>query len=189
MSDTPAARQSSSQDSQTITVSRSTRLRETGGKPSRQASIFSDLSSTGMEDGGRNVAANYQEIQKKTLTKWVNAQLSTVGDSISNLNTDLKDGKKLLKLLSVVSKEPAPKPERGNMRIHQLSNVSRALSFLEHQLGAETLPNIGNEAIVNGDIKKTLALIFFIMLKYQMQPITENPEDVTVMVMYFGQVP
>lgn len=182
MSDTSAARQSSSQESPSILVSRSTRLRETGGKPSRQASIFGDLSSAGTEDGGRNVAANYQEIQKKTLTKWVNAQLATVGDSISNLDTDLKDGKKLLKLLSVVSKEPAPKPERGNMRIHQLSNVSQALSFLERQLGAETLPNIGNEAIVNGDIKKTLALIFFIMLKYQMQQITVDPEHDTLMV-------
>ncbi|KAG2188800.1 hypothetical protein INT44_003939, partial [Umbelopsis vinacea] len=177
MSDTSAARQSFPQDSPSIPVSRSTRLRETGGKPSRQASFYGDLNNAGLEDGGRNVAANYQEIQKKTLTKWVNAQLSTVGDSISNLDTDLKDGKRLLKLLSVVSKEPAPKPERGNMRIHQLSNVSQALSFLERQLGAETLPNIGNEAIVNGDVKKTLALIFFIMLKYQMQPITDNPDD------------
>ncbi|KAI8576600.1 hypothetical protein K450DRAFT_256376 [Umbelopsis ramanniana AG] len=181
MSDTSAARQTFPQDSPSIPVSRSTRLRETGGKPSRQASFFGDLNSAGLEDGGRNVAANYQEIQKKTLTKWVNAQLSTVGDSISNLDTDLKDGKRLLKLLSVVSKEPAPKPERGNMRIHQLSNVSQALSFLERQLGAETLPNIGNEAIVNGDVKKTLALIFFIMLKYQMQPITDNPDDAMMM--------
>jgi hypothetical protein len=187
MSDTSAARQSFPQDSPSIPVSRSTRLRETGGKPSRSASFFGDLNSAGLEDGGRNVAANYQEIQKKTLTKWVNAQLSTVGDSISNLDTDLKDGKRLLKLLSVVSKEPAPKPERGNMRIHQLSNVSQALSFLERQLGAETLPNIGNEAIVNGDVKKTLALIFFIMLKYQMQPITDNPDD-AMMVMYFSVV-
>jgi hypothetical protein len=83
-----------------------------------------------------------------------------------------------------VSKEAAPKPERGNMRIHQLSNVSQALSFLERQLGAETLPSIGNEAIVNGDVKKTLALIFFIMLKYQMQQITIDPEHDTLTVSF-----
>ncbi|KAM3586456.1 hypothetical protein VKS41_002971 [Umbelopsis sp. WA50703] len=181
MSDTSAARQLSNHDSSSIPASRSSRLRENGGKRVRQTSVFGDMSGAGAEDGGRNVAANYQEIQKKTLTKWVNAQLATVGESIGNLDTDLKDGKKLLKLLSVVSKEPAPKPERGNMRIHQLSNVSQALSFLERQLGAETMPNIGNESIVNGDVKKTLALIFFIMLKYQIQQITEDPEDVTIM--------
>ncbi|KAG2182525.1 hypothetical protein INT43_007456 [Umbelopsis isabellina] len=183
MSDTPATRQITNHESSSVPTSRSSRLRENGGKRVRQTSVFGDMggAGAGAEDGGRNVAANYQEIQKKTLTKWVNAQLATVGDSISNLDTDLKDGKKLLKLLSVVSKEPAPKPERGNMRIHQLSNVSQALSFLESHLGDETMPNIGNEAIVNGDVKKTLALIFFIMLKYQIQQITEDPEEVAMM--------
>ncbi|KAG0181957.1 hypothetical protein DFQ29_006354 [Apophysomyces sp. BC1021] len=65
-----------------------------------------------------------------------------------------------------------------NMRIHQLANVAQALGFLEKQLGSETMPDIGNEAIVNGDVKKTLALIFFIMLKYQIHLIiTDHGED------------
>ncbi|KAI8371633.1 uncharacterized protein BYT42DRAFT_616709 [Radiomyces spectabilis] len=130
------------------------------------------------DDHMRNLGSDYQEIQKRTLTKWVNAQLSQVDDRITNIDTDLKDGKRLLKLLGVVAKEPAPKPERMNMRIHQLSNVAQALSFLEKQVGSEAMPDIGNEAIVNGDVKKTLALIFFIMLKYQIQLIiTEHGED------------
>ncbi|KAG1064067.1 hypothetical protein G6F42_027079 [Rhizopus arrhizus] len=65
-----------------------------------------------------------------------------------------------------------------NMRIHQLANVAQALGFLEKQVGSDTMPDIGNEAIVNGDAKKTLALIFFIMLKYQIQLIvTEHGDD------------
>ncbi|CAO3627455.1 unnamed protein product [Mucor hiemalis] len=79
--------------------------------------------------------------------------------------------------MSVLSKDPAPKPERMNMRIHQLSNVAQALSFLEGQVGHESMPDIGNEAIVNGDAKKTLALIFFIMLKYQIQLIVSEHGD------------
>lgn len=130
------------------------------------------------EDLVRNIGSDYQDIQIRTLTKWVNAQLSQVNDSISNIKTDLKDGKKLLKLLAVISSEPAPKPERMNMRIHQLANVAQALSFLERQVGSDSMPDIGNEAIVNGDAKKTLALIFFIMLKYQIQVIlTEHGDD------------
>lgn len=126
----------------------------------------------------RNIGSDYQEIQIRTLTKWVNAQLRQADDSISNIKTDLRDGKKLLKLLSVVASEPAPKPERMNMRIHQLSNVAQALSFLERQVGSDSMPDIGNEAIVNGDDKKTLALIFFIMLKYQIQLVlSEHGED------------
>lgn len=107
----------------------------------------------------------------------VNAQLKVVGESIKDIKIDLRDGKKLLKLLSVISKEPAPKPERMNMRIHQLSNVAQALGFLERQVGLDSMPDIGNEAIVNGDAKKTLALIFFIMLKYQIQLIVSEHGD------------
>ncbi|KAL0092294.1 hypothetical protein J3Q64DRAFT_1867648 [Phycomyces blakesleeanus] len=128
----------------------------------------------GEDDMTRNISADYQEIQMRTLTKWVNVQLSQVNDSIQNIATDLRDGKRLLKLLAVVSKDPPPKPERMNMRIHQLSNVAQALSFLETQVGADSMPDIGNEAIVNGDMKKTLALLFFIMLKYQIQLILSD---------------
>ncbi|KAI8139340.1 hypothetical protein BJV82DRAFT_626900 [Fennellomyces sp. T-0311] len=123
------------------------------------------------QETARNLSVDYQEIQKRTLTKWVNAQLTD--DHIENMESDLRDGKRLLKLLSVVSKkEPAPKPERGNMRIHQLSNVAQALKFLEKQLGE--VPDIGNEAIVNGDLKMTLALISFIMLKYHLQLVLDD---------------
>ncbi|KAL0073277.1 calponin homology domain-containing protein, partial [Phycomyces blakesleeanus] len=99
----------------------------------------------------RTIGKGYQEIQKRTLTKWINVQLGTVGDSITNIETDLRDGRKLLSLLSVVAKEPVPKPEKGKMRIHHLSNVAQVFSFLEKQTGPGALPDIGTEAIVNGD--------------------------------------
>ncbi|KAI9469687.1 MAG: hypothetical protein EXX96DRAFT_623306 [Benjaminiella poitrasii] len=144
------------------------------GPRSRQNTAGLDF--TG-EDLTRSIGSDYQEIQIRTLTKWVNAQLKKVGESIGNIHTDLRDGKKLLKLLSVISNEPAPKPERMNMRIHQLSNVAQALDFLEKHVGSDNMPDIGNEAIVNGDAKKTLALIFFIMLKYQIQLIVLEHGD------------
>ena len=146
-------------------------IRTTVKQRARQNTISDD-------DFVRNLGADYQDVEKRTLTRWVNAQLSTVGDRIDRIETDLKDGKRLLKLLSVVSDQAAPKPERMNMRIHQLANVAQAFGFLERQLGAEAMPDIGNEAIVNGDMKKTLALVFFIMLKYQIQAVlTDHGED------------
>lgn len=138
--------------------------------PNRQNTLLGD---SGAEDTVRNFASNYEEVQKKALTKWVNSKLATIGEHVNDLGTDLRDGKRLLKLLQTLSKDQVPKPEGKSMRIHQLSNVQRALIFLKEQLG-ESLPNIGNEDIVNGDVKKTLALIFFIMLKYQMQGITDD---------------
>ncbi|KAG2225027.1 hypothetical protein INT45_003227, partial [Circinella minor] len=146
-------------------------IRTTVKQRGRQNTISDD-------DFVRNLGADYQDVEKRTLTRWVNAQLATVGDHIDRIEIDLKDGKRLLKLLSVVSGQNAPKPERMNMRIHQLSNVAQAFGFLEKQLGADAMPDIGNEAIVNGDVKKTLALVFFIMLKYHIQAVlSDHGED------------
>ncbi|KAI9265281.1 hypothetical protein BDA99DRAFT_46494 [Phascolomyces articulosus] len=156
----------------------STRHRRHVRQPSNSNNTNSNNNEEDIESG-RNLSIDYQEIQKRTLTKWVNAQLSTAGDHIENMETDLRDGKRLLKLLSVVvhKKEEehlnTPKPERGNMRIHQLSNVAQALSFLESQFSVE-VPDIGNEPIVNGDLKKTLVLISFIMFKYHIQLILDD---------------
>lgn len=132
---------------------------------------------TSGDELNKNIGSGYQEIQIRTLTKWINVQLSQVDEHISSIDKDLKDGKKLLKLLAVVSKNPLLKPERGGMRIHNLSNVAQALKFLQDQWGADSLPAIASEAIVNGDVKSTLAITFFIMLKYQIHPILLNNPD------------
>ncbi|CAO3612730.1 unnamed protein product [Mucor fragilis] len=126
-----------------------------------------------MEDDelNKNIGSEYQDIQIRTLTKWMNVQLNQLSESITSIDKDLKDGTKLLKLLAVVANQPSLKPERGNMRIHHLSNVAQALKFLQDQWGADSLPAVASEAIVNGDVKSTLAITFFIMLKYQIQPI------------------
>lgn len=122
----------------------------------------------------KNISSEYQDIQIRTLTKWINVQLSKVDEHITHIDKDLRDGKKLLKLLSVVANNSDLKPERGNMRIHQLSNVAQALKFLQQQWGADSLPAVASESIVNGDVKSTLAITFFIMLKYQIQPILSH---------------
>ncbi|ORY97752.1 hypothetical protein BCR43DRAFT_490304 [Syncephalastrum racemosum] len=140
---------------------------------SRQSSSTTEPGG-GEEWAARNLSSDYQEIQKRTLTKWVNTQLKDEEQPMTTMETDLRDGTRLLKLLATVAKVPAPKPEKGRMRIHHLSNVARALSFLEDQVGPDALPDIGNEAIVNGDLKKTLALIYCIMLKYQIQVVLED---------------
>ncbi|KAI9253069.1 hypothetical protein EDC94DRAFT_620087 [Helicostylum pulchrum] len=132
---------------------------------------------TSGDELNKNIGSDYQEIQIRTLTKWINVQLSQVDEHISSIDKDLKNGKKLLKLLAVVSKNPLLKPERGSMRIHELSNVAQALKFLQDQWGADSLPAIASEAIVNGDVKSTLAITFFIMLKYQIHPILLNNPD------------
>lgn len=91
-------------------------------------------------------------IQKKTFTKWMNSFLQKVSlkqnfkmqnnkyifiyDSlqvrmeVDDLFLDLADGKKLLKLLEIISGEKLGKPNNGRMRVHKVENVNKSLAFL-----------------------------------------------------------
>ena len=49
---------------------------------------------------------------------------------VEDLFTDLGDGKKLLKLLEIISGERLAKPNNGRMRVHKIENVNKSLAFL-----------------------------------------------------------
>ena len=49
---------------------------------------------------------------------------------VEDLFTDLDDGKKLLKLLEIISGEKLAKPNSGRMRVHKIENVNKSLAFL-----------------------------------------------------------
>ena len=69
-------------------------------------------------------------IQKKTFTKWMNSFLQKARMEVDDLFTDLADGKKLLKLLEIISGEKLGKPNNGKMRVHKVENVNKSLAFL-----------------------------------------------------------
>ena len=96
--------------------------------------------------------------------------MSRVNCRVSDLYTDLRDGKLLIKLLEILSGERLPKPTKGKMRIHCLENVDKALSFLYEQ--RVHLENLGAHDIVDGHPRLTLGLIWTIILRFQIQEIT-----------------
>uniref|UniRef100_A0AAX7SUM2 Utrophin n=1 Tax=Astatotilapia calliptera TaxID=8154 RepID=A0AAX7SUM2_ASTCA len=114
----------------------------------------------------------HDAVQKKTFTKWINAQFSKTGKSpIKDMFTDLRDGRKLLDLLegltgSVLSKE------RGSTRVHSLNNVNKVLQVL-HQNNVD-LVNIGGTDIVDGNHKLTLGLIWSIILHWQVKDVMKD---------------
>ncbi|ORX52232.1 hypothetical protein BCR36DRAFT_231497, partial [Piromyces finnis] len=139
----------------------------------------------------QNFNSEKLDSQKRTFTRWCNAQLSKVeipypldtpntsfiggipsqqySYLIIDLGTDLQDGIRLLKLLEILSGVETPKPERTGkvmMRIHKILNVGKALTFLQSQL-QEPLQNIGSEDIVDGNLKLTMALIWILISKYK----------------------
>ncbi|KAI1318587.1 actinin alpha 2 [Mortierella claussenii] len=150
----------------------------------------------------RQFAASQLDTQKTAFMRWVNVQLALQSNAntttpttnttastalptipitltttpyhvpMTSIERDLRDGKRLIALLEVVSKEPL-KPERGNMRIHQMANVSKALAFLEKRTD-EPLGSIGNEDIVDGNLKLTLGLVWIIIYRFQIQHIANT---------------
>ncbi|KAF9918328.1 hypothetical protein BX616_009343 [Lobosporangium transversale] len=160
-------------------------LNTSGIGTSHGVGVSSPTSATGHHlplhlEGGEDIvrqsapAASQTDTQKTAFMRWVNVHLATTTTygPMTSIEKDLRDGKRLVGLLEVVSKEPL-KPERGNMRIHQMANVSKALSFLEKKTD-EPLGRIGNEDIVDGNVKLTLGLIWIIIYRFQIQTIANN---------------
>ncbi|KAF9576282.1 hypothetical protein BGW38_008163, partial [Lunasporangiospora selenospora] len=137
------------------------------------------------EDMVRQFAASQLDTQKSTFIRWVNVQLQQAHAALTSnvpftpmtvIERDLRDGKRLIQLLEHVSGEPL-KPERSNMRIHQMANVSKALTYLEKSLDNENkdaLASIGNEDIVDGNLKLTLGLVWLILYRFRIQHIANT---------------
>jgi len=124
----------------------------------------------------RALAVERESVQKKTFTKWVNSHLIRADQRIVDLYEDLRDGKKLITLLEILSGEKLPKPTKGKMRIHCLENVDKALQFLLHEQRVH-LENLGSHDIVDGNSRLTLGLIWVIILRFQIQDILIEVHD------------
>jgi actinin alpha len=116
----------------------------------------------------------WERIQKKTFTGWVNSHLSKVGLKIDDLATDFQDGIKMIKLLEVIANDTITGFEKnpGKMRIKQVTNNGIALKFIQSK--GVKLPGTGPEEIVDGNAKMILGLIWTIILRFQIQDISEE---------------
>ncbi|XP_043236847.1 spectrin beta chain, non-erythrocytic 2-like isoform X8 [Amphibalanus amphitrite] len=107
-------------------------------------------------------------IQKKTFTKWINSFLIKTRMEVEDIFTDLADGRKLLRLLEIISGEKLGKPNNGKMRVHKIENVNKSLAFLHTKVRLES---IGAEDIVDGNPRLILGLIWTIILRFQIEVI------------------
>ncbi|CAH1792768.1 unnamed protein product [Owenia fusiformis] len=108
-------------------------------------------------------------IQKKTFTKWINSFLEKVNMEVDDIFTDLGNGRKLMKLLEIISGSNLGKPNRGNMRVQKIENLNKSLIFLKSR--GVRLENIGAEDILDQDKTLILGLIWTIILRFQIEEI------------------
>uniref|UniRef100_A0A6P4ES50 Protein detached n=1 Tax=Drosophila rhopaloa TaxID=1041015 RepID=A0A6P4ES50_DRORH len=113
-----------------------------------------------------------QHIQKKTFTKWINSHLiDTQCTPVKDLFLDLRDGHRLLALLSTLTQTHL-KPEKGRMRVHHINNLNKVITVIQ-QHGVK-LVNISSDDIVGGNAKLTLGLIWLIALEFNGQHLVKS---------------
>ncbi|XP_028252465.1 nesprin-2a isoform X3 [Parambassis ranga] len=105
----------------------------------------------------------HEQIQKRTFTNWINAQLAKKcpPSFVSDLFSDLRDGSHLLDLLEVVSGQ-SMKRQRGHGVFQQRANIETALNFLKKK--SLKLVNINIPDIIDGRPSIILGLVWTIVL-------------------------
>ncbi|XP_077402560.1 filamin-A isoform X3 [Vanacampus margaritifer] len=122
--------------------------------------------------------APWKKIQQNTFTRWCNEHLKCVNKRIGNLQTDLSDGLRLIGLLEVLSQKKMFRKynQRPTFRQMQLENVSVALEFLDKE--SIKLVSIDSKAIVDGNLKLILGLIWTLILHYSISmPMWDEEEE------------
>ncbi|KAG1929785.1 filamin-A [Pimephales promelas] len=122
--------------------------------------------------------APWKKIQQNTFTRWCNEHLKCVNKRIANLQTDLSDGLRLIALLEVLSQKKMFRKynQRPTFRQMQLENVSVALEFLDRE--NIKLVSIDSKAIVDGNLKLILGLIWTLILHYSISmPMWDEEEE------------
>ncbi|XP_014396800.1 PREDICTED: filamin-B-like [Myotis brandtii] len=122
--------------------------------------------------------APWKKIQQNTFTRWCNEHLKCVNKRIGNLQTDLSDGLRLIALLEVLSQKRMYRKyhQRPTFRQMQLENVSVALEFLDRE--NIKLVSIDSKAIVDGNLKLILGLVWTLILHYSISmPVWEDEGD------------
>eukprot|EP00062_Callorhinchus_milii_P024180 gi/632983815/ref/XP_007908833.1/ PREDICTED: filamin-B [Callorhinchus milii] len=121
--------------------------------------------------------APWKKIQQNTFTRWCNEHLKCVNKRVHNLQTDLGDGLRLIALLEVLSQKRMYRKyhSRPTFRQMQLENVSVALEFLDRE--SIKLVSIDSKAIVDGNLKLILGLIWTLILHYSISmPVWDDEE-------------
>jgi len=127
-----------------------------------------------VDDQARLLDKGWEKTQIKTFTNWINNKLGMRGyKAISNLDTDLSSGERLIELLEIIGGESLGRYNRNpKLRLQRIENVNKALDFIKSR--GVSLTNIGAEDIVDSNPKLILGLIWTIILRFTIAEISEE---------------
>ena len=114
----------------------------------------------------------WQQLQKKTFTRYINGKLASKGLQINDLYEDVKDGKILYHFLEALTGASLKKYGRlnnGRMKIQRVANMNVVFAFLPD--ADVKISNIGVLDIVEGKPKSVLGLVWSIIAFYLVRDI------------------
>jgi len=114
----------------------------------------------------------WESVQVKGFTAWINSYLEPKGLKVSNLDSDLSNGVRLCTFLETAKdrnedwkKKKLPKWEKNpTIRFQFIENVNSSLKFVQQEMKIK-LVAIGAEDIVDNNIKYILGLLWSIFRK------------------------
>ncbi|XP_048577507.1 dystrophin isoform X2 [Nematostella vectensis] len=126
----------------------------------------------------KNRIGEREKIHKKTFTKWINSKLVRAQPAVvvRNLVEDLRDGHVLLTLLEVLLNTKLTR-EKGRLRLHTLTNLTKAMTVLEKN--GVKMVGINNTDIADGKVMTILGLVWSIILRFQVQEVMNESEPST----------
>jgi len=119
----------------------------------------------------------WEAVQIKAFTSWLNGYLSKRNMEITDIQTELDDGTRMVNFLELLSGKKVKQKyiEKPATRIQKIENLHIALSFLEKEMEVRSTASAENFA----DNNLTLILGFFWTLfkKYRIQTIKQDGES------------
>jgi len=114
----------------------------------------------------------WERVQVKGFTAWINSYLEPKGLKVTNLQTDLSSGVRLCTFLEIAKdrnedwkKKKFPNwVKNPTIRLHSIENVNSALKFVTTEMKVK-LVAIGAEDIVDNNIKYVLGLLWSVFRK------------------------
>jgi len=111
---------------------------------------------------------DWLRLQRKIFSRWCNQKLSLSRDiQVEDVVTEIGDGVLLINIIEVLSEMtfPGKYSKTPKMRVHKIDNLNNALQFVWDS-GVQMKVKPSAEDLVDGDEKRTLGLIWALMLKF-----------------------
>ncbi|GAM28462.1 hypothetical protein SAMD00019534_116380 [Acytostelium subglobosum LB1] len=124
------------------------------------------------------VGKDWEIVQEKAFTAWVNSVLDKRGDKISDVSKDLSDGVKLIFFLELISGKKLNKKFdfEPKTRINCIQNLALALHFLENELKIKA-QGVGAEDFADQNKKMILGFLWTLYRKYRIAVISEGDKS------------